>query len=145
MGEQEVITTDVDKLMDLLRTIPEITISEAAKKLNMPRKIVETLADLLEEEGLIHVRYQFTTPYISLGPVEKEKEQLESFDSRNEFYDKARAKGLPDEKIEVFWRKYVDTNSDSIKYAFYEKAKVKGLPVERIDILWDKYYKKLRG
>jgi len=64
MVKQGVVETNVDLLMDLLAEKNYISISEAAKKLNVSQDVVEEWARLLEEEGVLHIKYQFTKPYI---------------------------------------------------------------------------------
>ncbi|MBI4150178.1 hypothetical protein HY488_02120 [Candidatus Woesearchaeota archaeon] len=80
MANEKVVQTDVDKLLSLIEQKKQMTMEEVAKAINLPIKTVESLATLLEEEGLLHITYKFTTPYLHYGPPksafgEKKKEE----------------------------------------------------------------------
>jgi hypothetical protein len=86
MVQKEVVTTDVDALLKLVESKKEISIQDAAKQLEMPETSVEAFADLLQEEGIITLKYKFTTPYlvfVSAGKAQEmrdeEKKQQQSF------------------------------------------------------------------
>lgn len=65
MPEKEgIMETDVDSLMSLLESKEKISIKDAAKELNVKQSVIEEWARYFEEEGLIKITYQFTTPYI---------------------------------------------------------------------------------
>ncbi|MBI4441373.1 hypothetical protein HY639_04340 [Candidatus Woesearchaeota archaeon] len=59
-----VITTDVDALMALVERQKKISLDDAAKQLNQSPQAIENLATFLEEEKLLEIKYQFTTPYL---------------------------------------------------------------------------------
>src|SRR4030042_6942873 len=76
-----VITTDVDDLVDLIKTKKEISMSDAAKQLKVSLATIEAWAGFLEEEGLISVKYKLTTPYLvekTAEPKTEEKTELET-------------------------------------------------------------------
>ncbi len=58
------VVTEADKLFELLKEKKEIRLADAAKMLNVPAKTVEAWANFLEEEKILSIRYQFTTPYL---------------------------------------------------------------------------------
>jgi len=59
------VKTDVDRLLELVKQRKELSVEDAAKLLGVPPKTVESLSDLLEEEGMLHIKYKFTTPYLT--------------------------------------------------------------------------------
>jgi hypothetical protein len=63
--EPQKITTEADTLITLLQAAKEIPLKEAAQKLNIPQETLEAWASFLEEEGIISIKYKFTTPYLS--------------------------------------------------------------------------------
>ncbi len=73
MVSQGEVKTDVDRLLDFVKQKKEISIEDAAKQLGMPAKTIEALADLLEEEGMLHLKYKFTTPYLASEIPQSEK------------------------------------------------------------------------
>ncbi len=71
------ITTAVDDLIHLVKESGKITIAEAATKLQVPQKTVETWVDFLVEEERLSIEYKFTTPYIFLNKdFANEEEEL---------------------------------------------------------------------
>jgi len=68
MANEKVVQTDVDKLLALIQEKKQLPMEEAATAIHLPQKTVESLATLLEEEGLLHITYKFTTPYLNFGP-----------------------------------------------------------------------------
>lgn len=63
------VKTDVDRLVAFVNEKGEMSIQDVAQQLNISSKTVESLADLLEEEGVLQIKYKFTTPY--LVPMKK--------------------------------------------------------------------------
>jgi hypothetical protein len=59
------ITTEADTLITLLQQSKELPLKDAAQKLNIPQETLEAWASFLEEEGLIAIKYKFTTPYLT--------------------------------------------------------------------------------
>ncbi|HIH42618.1 TPA: hypothetical protein HA246_03160 [Candidatus Woesearchaeota archaeon] len=85
MAQKEVVTTEVDELIKLVQTRKEISIADAAKALSTSEAAVEQFADLLQEEGILELKYKFTTPYLSYKSGERaehlmaEQKKAESF------------------------------------------------------------------
>lgn len=65
--------TDVDSLMSLLKNKKNISIKDAAKELGVTPEVVEEWARYFEEEGLVKITYQFTTPFIQWQDEENSK------------------------------------------------------------------------
>ncbi|HII29558.1 hypothetical protein COT48_06090 [Candidatus Woesearchaeota archaeon CG08_land_8_20_14_0_20_47_9] len=64
VAEQETVKTEVDLLLNLVRNVKEISMSEAAKQFDIPLATVEAWATFLEEEGVLTIKYKFTTPFL---------------------------------------------------------------------------------
>ncbi|MBI2136404.1 hypothetical protein HYU06_04995 [Candidatus Woesearchaeota archaeon] len=85
MAQKEVVTTEVDELIKLVQDRKEISIADAAKALSTSEAAVEQFADLLQEEGIIELKYKFTTPYLTYKSGERaehlmaEQKKAESF------------------------------------------------------------------
>ncbi|MBS3069543.1 hypothetical protein J4441_04215 [Candidatus Micrarchaeota archaeon] len=59
--DELLISTGVDALIRLVKEKKKIEVSAAAKALSLPAQTVEEWARVLEEEGIIAIKYQFTT------------------------------------------------------------------------------------
>ncbi|MFA5141735.1 MAG: hypothetical protein WC471_02095 [Candidatus Woesearchaeota archaeon] len=66
MQKEGIMETDVDSLLALLNERKSISVPEAAKLLGVTPEVVEEWARFFEEEGLLGIRYDFTTPFIEL-------------------------------------------------------------------------------
>ncbi len=64
MGKTDVIETGVDKLVALIKQEKKISLKSAALKLGVSASLVEEWANFMEEEGLIEIKYEMTTPYL---------------------------------------------------------------------------------
>ncbi len=72
---EEAITTEVDALLALVEQRKRISIEESARELNISPSVVEKLATFLEEEALLEIKYQLTTPYLVWKEPEKKPEK----------------------------------------------------------------------
>ncbi len=61
---EKVITTDVDALLSLVEEKKQVSFEDASKELGLPLPTIENLSSFLEEERLLDVQYQLTTPYL---------------------------------------------------------------------------------
>jgi len=84
--KRELIQTGVDKLVSLVEKEKKISIADAAKKLSVPRVVVEEWVNFLEEKGVVDVEYKLTTPYIVKRHLSGEEiaKRQKSFNSRQE-------------------------------------------------------------
>ena len=64
----ETIWTQVDNLIEIVKTKKEISFDDAATQLKLPLGTVESWATFLEEEGIVSIKYKFTTPYLMYNP-----------------------------------------------------------------------------
>lgn len=60
----ELVETNVDLLVSLVKKRREISFDEASKLLGVPYETIESWANFLEEEGIVSIKYKFTTPFI---------------------------------------------------------------------------------
>ena len=141
MVGSDTLTTDVDKFIELVKTRKKLTIAEAAHELKASQKTVQAWTDFLVEEKILGVEYKFTTQYIyyNMDPNEGLSVTYSGFDTREEFYDKAKRKGLKETQIRMLWLKYINLNRESMRTVFYDKCIEKHIPEDKIDILWKKY------
>lgn len=66
-SEEELIQTDIDKLLKLLDEKRSINVLDLAKKLGVKVEQVEEWAKILEDHGLVEIEY----PIIGLPKVKK--------------------------------------------------------------------------
>ncbi len=140
-----VLRTVADDLLDLVRKSGKISVENAAKKLKLPLETVQSLADFLVEERIFGIEYRFTTPYIYIykeGIKEakgRDKLITSNLITKEQFYEKAKAKNVPYESIEGMWKKYLRENMVHINEQFLKKCREKGVPKEKVNELWEKY------
>ncbi|PIN86356.1 hypothetical protein COV19_05160 [Candidatus Woesearchaeota archaeon CG10_big_fil_rev_8_21_14_0_10_44_13] len=148
MGDN-LVTTDVDRLIGLVQLKKEISIDDAAKQLGVSSKTIESLGDMLEEEGILHIKYKFTTPYLIYekpktkeGMAQKEEEEMfieEELDIKREFFSKAKARGADEAKAMALWEDYSRKYKDNLKKQFFDKAKEKGYPPRDVEKMWKQF------
>jgi len=81
------ITTAADRLYDLVKREKEIPFKEAAKRLKVSVQTIEAWATFLEEDGILSIKYKFTTPYVTM-PVLKKSKSKEYKEPEMKFQDK---------------------------------------------------------
>ncbi len=148
LDNQGILKTSADELFDLVKKRKKISVEDTAKILKLPQKTVQGLVDFLVEEKIFGLEYKFTTPYIYLSKEEpgkkvakvtEKKSFIKKLITKEDFYAKAKQRGVSHEKIEVLWRKYLNQNMSYIKDEFFQKAKSRNVPEERMEDLWMKY------
>lgn len=141
MPEQEVLRTDVDDFLELVKKNKKMSLIDAAKEMKVPLQTVQAWTDFLVEEGIVGIEYKFTTPYVFM--VEEKKTAgvfgYIGFDTKEVFYEKARKRGIKEAQIRLLWLKYLNANEDSMKKVFEDKCRERGLPKNKVDLLWKKY------
>jgi chromosome segregation ATPase len=82
----ELITTGVDRLVQLIMQKKRISIDEAAKELSVPKVLIEEWADFLEEREVIGIDYQLAKPYLVYKEMSKQEtnEVAKQFEGRKE-------------------------------------------------------------
>jgi len=109
--KQNMLKTNVDKLLDILKEKKEIMISDIAVMLNTTPSNVEKIAKFLEEEKLLTIKYRMMKPYLVYGFRDKRKKEkkkkLFSWGKKKKEIPKAVPKPLPTpltEKPSLFTR-----------------------------------------
>lgn len=69
MPTSEQLTTGVDQLLQLINAQGQISVREAAKRLNVSEQTVEDWAALLEDSGVITVNYRLANVYLARKAV----------------------------------------------------------------------------
>lgn len=142
------IRTGVDELLDLLRKIDKITLSDAAQKLGISSSLLQSWVDFLVEEEILGIEYKFTKPIIYLNrPAEEKKARikeeaeigLESY--KQDFKLRATEKSIPVEKISFLWKDHAKEALSRRKEFFFREAKKRNLA--NIDNLWRVYNEKI--
>lgn len=135
---EDIIKTDVDKFIEILKLKKKIELNELAKELKLSEEIVQQWADFLVEEKIITMDYNFTKPIISI--IEEEhnpnmtKEELNKY--KKLFQEHKNKKQTP----EILWREHIQKNLQYMKTFFYQEAEKRNL--ENIDQLWQEYNEK---
>src|SRR3990167_4416520 len=130
--DDNVLTTSADELYNLVMSRKKISVEDASKILKLPMNIVHALVDFLVEEKIFGIEYKFTTPYvyISQDHPKRENSSQNSFAknmiTKEEFFEKAKSRNIPFDKIYELWNKYIRENLDAIKKEFYMKAESRG-------------------
>ncbi len=111
MTDDDLIKTGVDGLLELVKSVEKISIPDAAKQLNIPQDTVQAWVDFLVEEKILGIEYKFTVPFIFFNEeVDIEKSEEESIDIgffKRAFFERAKLKKIPDEKVEFLWKKHL--------------------------------------
>jgi len=145
MGE-EVITTGVDELLDLLKHNSKMPLIEASKKLKTSSDVVQAWVDFLVEENIIGIEYKFTTPYIYLNkPLEMSEvdssalsdDKIDVSFFKKQFTDKALKNNISQSEIDLLWKNHLIQELELKKEYFFFEAQNRRL--SNIDELWKEY------
>jgi hypothetical protein len=145
MGE-EVITTGVDELLDLLKYNSKMPLLEAAKKLKTSSDVVQAWVDFLVEENIVGIEYKFTTPYIYLNkPLDTNRLDSSSASDnkidvsyfKKQFTDKALKSNIPKSEIDILWKNHLMQELELRKEYFFFEAQNRHL--SNISELWQEY------
>ena len=144
--EKAILKTDVDDFLELVKRKGRISLPDAAKDLNVPLATVTAWTDFLVEEKIVGIEYKFTTPFVF---IQQEAEKTMGiaglgFDTKEQFYEKARKRGIAESQIRLLWLKYLNVNKEAMKKVFFDKAREKGMPQGKAALLWQKYYSYLQ-
>lgn len=144
----EVITTGVDALLDLLRNVEKIAMSDAADKLRVPLDTLQSWVDFLVEERIVGIEYKFTKPFIYLNRDEPKKKkdsplpQLKEI--KKEYVERAKKKKIPDEQIPQLWDAHVRQELTYLEPFFNEQAQRRSIQdTHERRQLWDTYCREL--
>lgn len=142
------VRTGVDDLLDLLRKVDKITLSDAAQRLSISPILLQSWVDFLVEEEILGIEYKFTKPIIYLNrPAEEKKAQIKEevqigLDSyKQDFKLRAAEKSIPVEKISFLWKDHAKEALSRRKDFFFREAKKRNLT--NMDNLWRIYNEKI--
>lgn len=143
----ETIRTGVDDLLDLLKRVNKIGLTDAAKQLGVSAPLLQSWVDFLVEEEIIGIEYKFTKPIIYLNKpheikkakIEEEGLGLEAY--KEDFRRRASQKNIPQGKLSFLWRNHVGAALNRKRDFFYREAKRRNLA--NVDNLWNSYMQKL--
>ena len=78
--EANMIRTRVDELVKLIKQKGEISFEDAAKELDVSLSTIEAWANFLEEENILSIKYNFTTPFLTIfrEKIKKEPDEEET-------------------------------------------------------------------
>jgi len=144
---EDTIRTGVDDLLQLLKGVDKIPLTDAAKQLNISASLLQSWVDFLVEEEIIGIEYKFTKPIIYLNkPLEAKKSSVRAeehaYDEyKQDFKNRAKQKNIPQEKISFLWRNHVAEALNRKKSFFIREAKKRNLA--NPDELWNEYEQKL--
>ncbi|MDD5086200.1 MAG: hypothetical protein PHV16_00440, partial [Candidatus Nanoarchaeia archaeon] len=99
--EVNVVKTKADELVKLVKERGEISFDDAAKALGADTSTIESWANFLEEENVVSIKYNFTTPFITVftekpkgkepkkksSKITKEKKEIEKNENDEEDND----------------------------------------------------------
>ncbi len=88
----EEVKTGADRLLELVKRSKEVAMAAAAKELGVGIQTVEAWANFLEEDGLVTVKYKFTTPYVTVPEVPKAQQRRQEAGSAAEGVEFAQVK-----------------------------------------------------
>ncbi len=74
----EEIKTGADRLLELVKKSKEIATAAAAKELGVGIQTIDAWANFLEEDGLVTIKYKFTTPYVTVPEVPKAQQRKQA-------------------------------------------------------------------
>jgi len=74
------ITTAVDSLVKLVNNKGRISLDSASKELGLPENILNEWATFLDKEGIIHIEYKFTTPFLMSKSSGEKKESTVDYE-----------------------------------------------------------------
>lgn len=137
---EETITTDVDKLINVLKEEGKLELSQLAKRIKVSEDIVQQWVDFLVEEKIVAVDYNFTKPIVSI--VEDKKEIKEDAKDIKKYKDSFKEKSSKDKgNAEYLWRQHIIDNVETMRIFFFEEARKRHL--ENAKELWEEYKAKV--
>ncbi|MBW2990474.1 hypothetical protein KY348_02085 [Candidatus Woesearchaeota archaeon] len=143
-----IVKTGVDELLEFLKKVEKIPLSEAAHKLGVSVSLLQSWVDFLVEEEIIGIEYKFTKPIIYLNKPEEEKKALIREEQepnlavyKEDFEMRAFQKNIPQEKMTFLWRNHVGVALERRKAFFFREARKRNLT--NTESLWGAYKNRL--
>lgn len=141
------VETGVDKLVHFLESHGKTSLKDAAKAIDVDESTLQLWVDFLIEEQIIGVEYKFTKPYLFLNKKDAAVEIVEDDEKptiyffKNKFFQNARTKKIPEEKIISLWHKHLIEALDKEKDFFIREARKQF--VSNPDKLFVQYHQRL--
>ncbi len=138
--ENKALRTSADDLIEIIKRHKKMSVEDLAKVLRISLQSVQAMVDFLVEEKVLDIEYKFTTPYVYLNEGKGEGHKgLGGAFSKEDFFNKAREKGVVEEEIVNLWKRYLAQNLPLIRQDFMTKAYAHGASAEHAEELWQKY------
>jgi len=138
--EGEQLETGVDDFMRCLEDGKKHSLQEIVSSLNIDMTTLQLWVDFLVEEKIIGVEYSFTKPFVFLNQpknVIKQEEVIGISYFKDEFYNAAKLKKIPENKIEFFWKRHITDEINRLKELFMREARKRHL--KNVEVLWNNY------
>jgi DNA-binding transcriptional regulator YhcF (GntR family) len=138
--ENKALRTSADDMVEIIKRHKKMSVDDLAKMLRISAQSVQAMVDFLVEEKVLDIEYKFTTPYVYLNEGKPSAHQgAPGAFSKEEFFNKAREKGVTEDEIIMLWKRYLASNLPQIRQDFMTKAYAKGASAEKAEELWQKY------
>lgn len=131
MGKGQ-ITTGVDDLIEYLKGKDRVAMQDVATVLDLPLETIQSWVDFLVEEKILGIEYKFTKPYIYINkestkqrPKLIEETALSLEDVKHEYFEHARQKRIPEQKIAELWMTHVQEALLHKRAYFLEQAQAR--------------------
>ncbi len=143
------VETGVDALISLLQKHDKMSLKDVAIKLGISEAFIQSWVDFLVEERILGVEYKFTKPYIYLNQKKKfldkdEEEELTDLQIdhfKKNYFEHARKKLIPENKIPALWKLHISSAIDKKREFFIQEATKHGL--SDVETLFLKYKEQL--
>ena len=106
----KVLRTPVDDLVDILKSIKKCKISYLSSKLNLPLENIEKWLVILEEYGILNLKYEGFEGYVeykekNLTNIKKDSLDIDKL--KSDFIRRSHLKQLDSKKIKDLWKLFV--------------------------------------
>lgn len=140
----DLIKTGVDDLLELLKKVNKISLTDASDQLKVSTTLVQSWVDFLVEEEIVGIEYKFTKPliYLNKEPTKDKPKQLDDSEVtiqtfKDDFWKRAAAKQIPEDKVGFFWKNHLLEVCETKKEFFIREAKKRKL--DSTENLWEEF------
>ena len=146
---EDVITTGVDALLDLLRATDKIAMGDAAVQLHIPLDTLQSWVDFLVEERIVGIEYKFTKQLIYLNRDQTKEKKISSplpklIEIKKEYESRARKKKIPAAQIPQLWEAHIRQELAYLEPFFTEQSQRRGVQNTQVRReLWQAYTARL--
>jgi hypothetical protein len=121
----KVLKTPVDTAVEYIKEHPDCTLTELTKVLGKDSKGLDKWLIILEEYGVINVKYVGFEGYIKYTKKEESIKKAVNLDElKKRFLEMCRKSQISSERIQILWPKFVENYEDKLK-ELYESTKEK--------------------